>query len=381
MDLPRRHVAVAGLAAGLLTAAAVAGGPGEGPSRLATPSGTTLTVETLVGGLDTVWDMIWAPDGSLWLTERPGRVSRVDVRTGSLTVLAEIDVVERSESGLMGIALHPDFPERPWVYLVHSYGADGGIRNRLVRMTYENGRLGRLQPLLEGMPGRGNHNGSRIVFGPDRLLYLTMGEAGDRPLSQDRRSLGGKILRLTEDGAPAPGNPFGSEVWSWGHRNPQGLVFRPGTDELYSSEHGPRTDDELNRIEPGGNYGWPSVAGFCDDTDERVFCGANRVVEPLHSWTPTVGIAGADFVPAGAGTDWDGDLLVVALRGESLFRAVLSADGRAVRSVERLFQGEYGRLRDVLVGTEGTVYIGTSNQDGRGRPRSNDDRILMFTPE
>ena len=278
----------------------------------------------------------------------------------------------------MGIALHPDFPAVPILYAAHSYDTGGGIGNRLVRMRYENGSLGPPEILLDGLDGRRNHDGSRIAFGPDGRLYMTMGDAGNRPASQDAGSLSGKILRLTADGGPAPGNPFGDRIWSLGHRNPQGLVFHP-EGMLYSTEHGAGDEDELNLIEPGGNYGWPALEGFCD-TREEPWCAANDAVEPLWAWSPTVGIAGADVYGGDAVAGWEGDILAVSLRGASLYRVRLSADGRRAVSGETLLAGAFGRLRDVLVGPGGEIYLATSNRDGRGRPSRGDDRILRLTP-
>lgn len=383
----RRAAVLVGAAAGAAVVALASLSPpgvnetptaaGAEPRAVVTPTNLQLRVETVASGLNTVWDLAWAPDAQMWFTERGGRVSRLDVKTGQVTPVGDVPgVTERGESGLMGMAFHPDFPREPWVYFAHTYTSNGGLRNKLVRMRYRDGKLGDTENLLEGMIGAGNHDGARIAIGPDRLLYLAMGEAGRMPLAQDTTSLNGKILRLTLDGKAAAGNPFGNEIWSWGHRNPQGLVFQPGTGVLYSSEHGPSTDDEVNRIEKGRNYGWPAVHGFCDREQERELCRVAKVVEPLYAWTPTVGIAGADFYASDSIPGWKGSLLVTGLRGTSLFRLTLSPDGKSVTASERLFQGEYGRLRDVLSGPDGSVYLATSNQDGRGRPADGDDRIL-----
>ena len=346
---------------------------------LTTPGGAQLDVETVIGGLDTVWDMIWAPDGSMWFSERGGRISRLDLTGRTRTTVGEVpNVLESGEAGLMGIALHPDFPDVPMVYAAHSYDTGDGIGNRLIRMRLQNGSLGPPETLLDGLAGRRNHDGSRIAFGPDGFLYMTMGDAGSRPFSQDMGSLNGKILRLTEDGAPAPGNPFGDHIWSLGHRNPQGLVFHPNR-MLYSAEHGSGDEDELNLIEAGRNYGWPTLEGFCNTREEEAYCAANDVVEPLYSWSRTVGIAGAEVYEGDAIEGWNGDILAVSLRGESLYHISLSGDGRRALSAETILAGEYGRLRDVLVGPAGEIYLATSNRDGRGEPASNDDRILKLT--
>lgn len=345
-------------------------------------SATPLRVETLVSGLDTPWDLAWGPDGAIWVTERPGTISRVDAATGAITRVGHVDVVEVSESGLMGIAFHPDFASQPYVYVTHSYRSGRDIRNRLVRMRFDGATLGEPQVLLDNIPGAGNHNGSRLTIGPDRFLYMTTGDAGRGTRAQDLSSVAGKVLRLTLDGRPAPGNPFGTLVYSYGHRNAQGIVFHPETGVLYVAEHGPRDNDEVNRVEIGGNYGWPAVHGFCDgDTSgEEAFCSNNDVVGPVTAWTPTVGVSGADFYDADLIPGWKGSLLVTSLRGATLFRLTLSADGREVVEREALFRGEYGRLRDVLVGPRGEVYLATSNRDGRGRPTSDDDRILRILP-
>jgi aldose sugar dehydrogenase len=337
----------------------------------------------LVTALDTPWDMAWGPDGQLWVTERGGRVSRVNTVTRQRSVAGQVpDVAESGESGLMGIAFHPDFAAQPWVYLTHSYSASGSIRNRLVRSRWDGQSLGVPEVLVTNVPGSGIHDGSRLAFGPDGLLYMTTGDAANANVAQDRSSLAGKVLRLTPTGQPAPGNPFGTAIYSLGHRNPQGLVFHPTTGALYSTEHGPGDNDEVNLIVAGRNFGWPTVHGACDDDigSERAFCQANGVVEPLAIWTPTIAPAGADIYVADLIPQWKGSLLFVALRGAALHRLTLSADGQRVTARETLYQGEYGRLRDVLVGPDGSVYLATSNRDGRGSPTADDDRILRIRP-
>lgn len=345
-------------------------------------SSSPLAVETLASGLDTPWDLEWGPDGAIWVTERPGRVSRVDPSTGEVTEVGQLVVREVGESGLMGMAFHPDFEREPYVYFSHSYGLSSSVRNRVVRMRYDGGRLGDPDVLLNDIPGARNHDGSRLAVGPDGFLYVTTGDAGRRGLAQDLGSLAGKILRLTPDGRPAPGNPFSSAVYSYGHRNPQGLAFHPATGALYSAEHGPGDNDEVNLIIGSGNYGWPAVRGTCDgdSSAEDDFCRDHDVAEAIHTWTPTVGVSGLAIYESDLIPQWRGSLLVTSLRGATLFRLALSPDGRRVARREALFVREYGRLRDVLVGPGGEVYLATSNRDGRGRPAPDDDRILKITP-
>ena len=341
------------------------------------------TVQTLTTGLDTPWDLAWGPDGHIWVSERQGTISRVDTTTGALTEVGRIDAFELSESGLMGIAFHPDFDSQPYVYAAYSYNSGDGIRNRLVRMGYDGTELAQPEILLDGIPGAPNHDGARLAVGPDKLLYLTTGDAQSPALAQDRHSLAGKVLRLDLDGRPAEDNPFGTAVYSLGHRNPQGLVFHPVTGALFSTEHGPLDNDEVNLIVRGGNYGWPNVRGFCDNdvlTGETAFCSSNSVVEPLAVWTPTIAPAGADIYTRDLIPAWKGSLLFTTLKGQALWRIGLSSDGLRATGRENLFNGRFGRLRDVLAGPRGEVYLATSNRDGRGQPRTDDDRILVVTP-
>lgn len=369
----------------------VCGACGDGASGPATdttgtnpPAGgdtAAVRVRTLASGLDTPWDIVPGPDGQLWVAERGGRISRVDPATGARTTAGTIAVTETGESGLMGIAFHPDAPAQPYLYAVHSYSAGGAIRNRLVRLRVTAGTLGAPEPLLQDIPGGVVHDGARVVVGPDRLLYVTTGDAGDGRLAQDPASLAGKVLRLTLDGAPAPGNPSGTAVWTLGHRNPQGLAFHPRTGALYASEHGAADNDEINLLRAGANYGWPTVRGLCDGdagAAETAFCQANPVAEPLTTWTPTIAPAGLAVYDAARIPQWRGSLLLASLKDATLHRLTLSADGARVTAREALYRGRYGRLRAVLVAPDGRVYVGTSNRDGRGSPAADDDRILVL---
>ena len=347
------------------------------------PSGDALSVTTVAGGFDTIWELAFSPDGALWVSERPGTISRVNLANGSVTRVGAIPVSEIGEGGLMGLAFHPDFAVQPWVYATHTYTVGSLVRNRVVRMRWNGTSLGAPEPLLENIPGSSVHNGSRIAVGPDRLLYVTAGDASNTAFAQDRGSLAGKILRLTLDGAAAPGNSLGTYVYTLGHRNPQGLAFAP-SGALYSTEHGPSDNDEVNRIEGGRNFGWPEVRGMCDGDagpNERPFCTANNVVEPIATWTPTIAPAGLAYYNATLIPGWRGSLLFTALKGAALYRLHLSDDGRRVTLQERFFEGTYGRLRAIAVAPDGSVYLGTSNRDGRGSPAAQDDRILRVRPQ
>lgn len=348
---------------------------GDGPV-VSLPNGELVT-ETVASGFDTVWEIVWGPDNMLWVSERRGRISRVDPETGDVTLVGELPVQEIGEGGLMGLALHPDFQNQPWVYAAHTYNA-GGTRNRVVRMQWDGTSLGPPEELLGNIPGSSIHNGSRVVFGPDGLLYVTTGDASDADIAQNVNAPAGKILRLTAEGAPAPGNPFGTAIYTFGHRNPQGMVFAP-SGALYATEHGPGDNDEVNLIEAGRNYGWPNVRGRCDPS-EASFCQANNVVEPLAQWTPTIAPAGLAYYGSNLISSWRGSLLFATLKGRMLVRLTLSDDGQSVTGEEHLFEGSFGRLRAVLVAPDGRVYLGTSNRDGRGSPLSGDDRIIRIRP-
>lgn len=352
------------------------------PNPPPTGGSPTLTPTTVAGGFDTIWELAWGPDNQLWVTERPGAISRVNPATGAITRLGTITVNEAGEGGLMGLAFHPDFLSgSPYIYVAHTYSSGNALRNRVVRLAVTGNTLGAPEVIIDNIPGSSIHNGSRLVVGPDRFLYASFGDAANTALAQDRNSLAGKILRLSLTGGAAPGNPFGTAVHTLGHRNPQGMVFARG--QLYATEHGPGDNDELNRIEAGRNYGWPDVRGRCDGDaglNEMAFCTANNVVEPLAQWTPTIAPSGLDFYDHTRIAAWRGSLLFTTLKGSALYRAPLSSDGRTVSGIETLFSGQFGRLRDVLVAPDGLVYLATSNRDGRGSPQAQDDRIIRLSP-
>lgn len=340
---------------------------------------TEVDTTTIVSGLDTPWEILWGSDDFIWITERYGRVSRLNPETGEISELVRIDEVhEQSESGLLGLVLHPEFPIQPFVFLVYNYLESSSIKERLVRYTYSNGELVSPLILLEGISGNGNHNGSRLVIDADHKLYMTTGDAGNTSTSQNLNSLNGKVLRLNLDGTVPDDNPFpGSYIWSWGHRNAQGLVISPsGT--IYSSEHGPSSDDEVNIIEKGRNYGWPNVKGFCDQATENSFCADSNVFEPIAAWTPTLAVAGTDFYDHAEIPAWKNSLLVTSLKAARMVALKLSEDGTSVVQEEAFFQNWYGRLRDICVSTDGRVFLAVTNRDGRGSIQPGDDRIVQI---
>jgi glucose/arabinose dehydrogenase len=337
---------------------------------------TEVDTNSVVNGLDTPWEILWGPDDHIWLTERGGKISRLDPVSGEISELISIaEVYERGESGLLGMALHPDFETEPYVYVVYTY-LDPDIREKLVRFTYAGGVLTSPLTLLDGIDGASNHDGSRLVIDQDHKLFMTTGDGANTSLSQDLASLSGKVLRLNLDGSVPDDNPIaGSYVWSWGHRNAQGLVISP-LGLMYSSEHGPANDDEVNIIEKGRNYGWPEVEGYCDLPGEAQFCADSNVMEPIAAWTPTLAVAGTDFYHHSAIPEWQNTVLVTSLKASSLTALKLSTDGRSVLEEETFFEDWFGRLRDICISPDGRVFLAVSNRDGRGTVRAGDDRIV-----
>lgn len=323
---------------------------------VSSPRGTLESPATLATGLESPWSIALLPGGGALVSERDtARI--VEVRPdGSAAPVAEIEgVVPRGEGGLLGIAVRD---EHLYWYATR---ADG---NAILRATLEGSpgarELGEPEELLTGIPAAGNHNGGRIAFGPDGMLYATTGDAGVPARAQDAASLAGKILRLEPDGSVPADNPDpGSPVYTLGHRNPQGLAWSDDG-ALFATEFGQDTWDELNAIEAGANYGWPLVEGAAGD---------RRFVDPVQQWSP------AEASPSGMAFA-DGALWIANLRGQSLRRVPL--DDLATSSVH--WQGEYGRMRDVTAAPDGSFWALTGSTDGRGRPAEGDDRILVFAP-
>ncbi len=324
--------------------------------------GTDLAV-----GLDVPWGLARAEDGAYLVSLRDEarvvRVSRqgvVDPVPASGAQGRVPGVAAEGEGGLLGLAFAPGDTSVLYAYLTSE------TDNRVVSMPYRAGRLGPPTALLTGIPKAGYHNGGRLAFGPDGFLYVTTGDAGQPPSAQDRSSLGGKILRVTKRGDPAPGNPFlRSPVWSLGHRNVQGIGW-DDAGRMYASEFGQNTWDELNRVEPGGNYGWPVVEGRGDDEDS-----ARGYRPPLRQWPTSQ--ASPSGIAVGRGAVW-----MAALRGERLWRIPLTDDGSTEEPVA-LLVGRYGRLRAAALDPDGSLLLLTDNRS-RGRPRPGDDRLVRLTP-
>ncbi|MEI2712525.1 MAG: PQQ-dependent sugar dehydrogenase [Nocardioides sp.] len=327
-------------------------------SHSPTGSGQPKVVDTVASGLAVPWGIDFLPDGSALVTERDShRLLRI--ADGEVEQVGTLDEsAPNGEGGSLGIAVSPTYEDDGWIFVYVTTAED----NRIIRYSYGEDGLSDEQVILDAIPNGFIHDGGRIEFGPDGLLYVATGEAGEPELAQDRDSLGGKILRITTDGDPASGNPDeDSPVWTLGHRNIQGLAFDED-DRLWASEFGASDWDELNLIEAGDNYGWPLVEGKGGNGD---------YTEPRAVW-PT-----SDASPSGLAY-LDGSLWMAGLRGERLWRIPVTSDGAG--EPKSFFMGDYGRLRTVVVAPDGNLWVTTSNKDGRGDPADQDDRILVVDP-
>jgi glucose/arabinose dehydrogenase len=324
--------------------------------------GSVKVVRTVTEDLKTPWGLAPLPEGGLLVSSRDeGTITRIDEKTGKKTELGDVPgVAPAGEGGLLGIALSPDYASDHMIYAYFTTASD----NRIVRMLYDEKKppgeqLGAPDTIFKGIPKGMIHNGGRIAFGPDKMLYAGAGETGDRGLAQDKKALGGKILRMTADGEPAPGNPFGdSVVYSYGHRNVQGLAW-DDKQRLWASEFGQDTWDELNQIKPGDNYGWPVVEGRSDNP---------KYHNPVAQWHTD------DASPSGIAYA-EGSIWMAGLKGERLWRIPLNGT-KASAAPEAFLKGKYGRLRTVVSAGGDKLWLTTSETDGRGSPGKGDDRIL-----
>lgn len=333
---------------------------------------------TVVSELRVPWNLAWMGQDQLLVTERRGIISRVEVNTGVVTRLLEMDdVAEELQSGLMGMAIHPSWPDSQVVFAMYSYYTPNfQIMMRLVRLRYEalQDTLLLDRVLLESIPGGSSSLGGRLLATPDGYLLASIGDLELGGVAQDSANLNGKVLRLNLDGSIPADNPLaGSPIYTLGHRNVQGLARSP-EGRVYASEHGPSANDEVNLLEAGRNYGWPMVLGFCDPSSQSL-CDSYSIRDPLLTWSPPIAPAGMAY--------WEGQgepsLLLASLRGQQLVRLRLSEDGLGITSEESLLDGAIGRIRDVVVSPEGRIFVCTSNQDILGVPRPGDDRIVEVT--
>lgn len=352
-------VATAGALA--LLAGCGAGTPIVPPPETSTPTPTVGAVQPagspfdVTTGLTAPWSILRLSDTETLVSQRDdGRILSIASDRSPIDVGTVPGVVAGGEGGLLGLAVL-ETSAVTWVYAYYTAADD----NRIVRMPYADSSLGEPEPVLTGMAKAGNHNGGRLAFGPDGMLYATVGDAGQPDHAHDPESLNGKILRMTPDGDVPRDNPFAdSLVYSLGHRNPQGLAW-DADGQLWAAEFGQNTWDEFNRIEPGGDYGWPTVEGQG---------GVEGYIDPVLQWaTSEASPSGLAYV--------DGTFFLAALGGERVWAIYVGDDGTA--DATAWFAGEYGRIRDVAAGPDGSLWFLTNNTDGRGDPREGDDRILQ----
>ena len=323
------------------------------------PTGpVTIKDSILTNALRLPWEILWGPDNEIWITERGGRISRMNPATAVITPVFTVpDVVADGEGGLLGMVVTGN-ASSPQVFVVYNYNQNG-YKEKVVRYSFNGTTLINPAIIIENIPASAIHNGSRLLVVGDKL-YISTGDASVTSNAQSASSLSGKILRLNLDGSIPGDNPVsGNPYWSLGHRNPQGLVF--ANDKLYSSEHGPSNDDEVNIITKGGNYGWPNVEGLCNTSGEQTFCAANNVVQPIKTWTPTTAPSGLEYYNSNQIPQWKGSLLLTALKDSRLYQLKLNAGNDAVESTTEFLNNKYGRLRDLCISPDGKVYVCTSN--------------------
>jgi len=343
---------------------------------------TSVTIDTLISGMDVPWELIYGPDEHLWVTERKGIVSRIDPILKTKTVILDLtDTVHAvAESGMLGMAMHPDFPATPQVFLVYDYQSGTDVKVRLSRFDYINSMLVHEVVLIDGIVGGNAHNGSRLLFLPDKTLLMTTGDGDVAGVPQNKGALNGKVLRVNTDGSIPADNPFpGKYIYTFGHRNSQGMCYGPNG-KIYISEHGTTTDDEFQQLEAGRNYGWPDVQGYCDLPSESAFCTANNVKEPILDWTPTIAPAGIIFYTNNNFPEFDNSFLLTTLKSKKLVAIKLNAAGTASVSQTSYLENMFGRLRDVCYGKQGEVYLATNGPEAWNTEPGTHSILVIRTP-
>jgi glucose/arabinose dehydrogenase len=331
--------------------------------------------EVLATGLDIPWELVFLPNGDMFITERPGTVRLY--RDGELEddpILEFDDVVHErgAEGGLLGMTLHPEFEDNNWIYFYYTYEEDGNWWNRVVRYEVDGTDFSDREIIIEDIPGAFTHNGGRIKFGPDGNLYVTLGDAQRQDDAQDPDVLVSKVLRLNDDGSFPDDNPYDdSPVYAIGLRNPQGISWHPETGELYTNQHGPTGNDEVNLIEPGNNYGWPDMEGFDGEQNDEFTLPVMASGE--DTWAPS----GSTFYDGDVFPQWHNEYLMAGLRSVTLYRINFAGDEPDMGPI---VQGHYGRLRTVVQGPDDLLYILTSNRDERQEPDDDDDRLIRIIP-
>lgn len=347
---------------------------------------TQLVATEVVNGLEAPRDITLDPEGWIWVNEVSGSLYRANPVTGEkIKVLDVPDVYFERARGLLSTALHPEFPDEPYVYLHYTF-EPSELGSRIVRYTFTGDTLVEPETILDRLPGGSGHSGSKMMAGPDGKLWLATGDASREDLAQDLDVYHGKILRMNPDGSVPEDNPFErSHIWTSGHRNMQGLTY--GNGHIYASEHGPANDDEVNLLLKGRNYGYPDVMGYCDSELEKQYCEEHDIVEPIIAFNPVVAASGLAYYGHDAIPEWTNSLLLASLRIQTLRVLHLDEPGESVEDVQIFFQQQFGRIRDVIVDPEGRIYLMTSSTDWYRESRAdihdpahvvNGDRIILL---
>lgn len=349
-------------------------------SSIASHSSAQLTTRIVKDNLFIPWELVAAPDNNIWFTQKNGYICRVEPVTGQTdTLYHETNTSIQSEGGMLGMAMHPNFATNPYVYVAYNYNS-GGYQERIVRYTYDNVNNVLTSPLtlLDNIDASNIHNGCRLTIVGDKL-FISTGDAATSSIAQNPTALNGKILRINLDGTIPSDNPLpGSPVWSWGHRNAQGMVYAHG--KLILSEHGDTQDDEINIVEKGRNYGWPNVKGYCNTPGEISFCNDSNVVEPIMAWTPTIAVCGITYYDHAMFPQFANSLLMTTLKDQKLYKLMLNATHDDIIDSAVVSGVSFGRLRAICAAPNGKIYISTSTSSASGTGPKNDRIIEIYDP-
>ncbi len=343
---------------------------------------TRIDPRNVASGLNVPWDMEWWSSDEILFTELGGDIKRVNVTSGDVDTLLTIpDLAREGQAGLMGLQAHPQWPDSAYWYAAHTYYEGTNILLRIVKLEYDdaNDELIIASNLINDLPSASSNAGCRLLIDDDGYLFVTMGDLKANDDAQNPDKLNGKVLRYELSGAVPSDNPIpGNPVYTWGHRNPQGIA-QTENGNILISEHGPSSNDEVSLLSSGGNFGWPLVLGYCTSTNQDV-CDSINAIDPLTVWSPTIAPAGVEYFNSPMIPEWENSLLVTALKAQQMLVLNLDAAQSSVTGIRSFYINQYGRLRDVLSADDGRIFLATSNRDEFGTPQQFDDLIVELTP-
>lgn len=350
------------------------------PSSATPAAPVAYEITAIASGLYVPWSIIFTSENRFLVSERNGHLRVVENGKLLPASLADFAVPTGGEEGLMGLALDPDYAATKRIYACLAHGVKGDMHDKVISFVDAGDSIQEEKTLIDDIPAATNHAGCRLLFLPDKTLLITTGEATNRQIAQDKNSLGGKILRINRDGSIPADNPFqNSPIWTFGHRNPQGLAYDAVNGILWETEHGPSGfdgpggGDEVNVIEKGLNYGWPLI----HHKQKK-----DGLVSPLLEFTPAVAPSGMLYYTGTLLPQFTGSLFFAALKGEGLFHLTIDqANPKRITAFEKLKDINVGRLREVVQAPDGSIYFTTSNRDGRGKARNSDDTIYRIAPK